>query len=172
LVEELDAGPILIQKKIGIHGEDNLESLSRHSAVLGANLLLETIERLGTGKISPTPQEHSLATFAPPLKKEDGRLDWSRPAKILGNQVRGMNPWPGTFTFLREKRLKIFHAQPFSEAKKGIPGEIIHSDAEGLEIACGTGTLLVKELQLEGGKKLPVSDFLKGHPLSVGNKFG
>lgn len=172
LTERLDAGPILLQKKVPIEPEDNAGLLGHRLAVAGAALLLATLEGIEAGTVDPIPQNDRLATQAPPLKKEDGTIDWERKASVIWGQVRGMNPWPGATTHLDKKVLKIYSASPQSRKKPGSPGEIVGLSPEAIEVACGQGTLLVRELQLEGRRRMAASEFLKGCPLEAGQRFG
>lgn len=179
LVEKVDAGPILLQKKIIIEPEDNVEILGHRLANAGAHLLCETITQLESGHLQSLPQNNAEATLAPPLKKEEGWIDWNHKAKSIHNQIRGMNPWPGTFTVYKGKTLKIHKAVEILEKKqkslndpKKICGEILGSSLEGLEVSCREGSLLIKEVQMEGKKKMDVSEFLKGHPVSPGERLG
>ena len=168
----VDSGPVLLQKKVMLHDEDNAEILGNRLAVIGAELLIETLDGIADGSLEAMPQNERLAMPAPMLKKEDGHLDWTRKAKALWGQIRGVTPWPGAFTSLKGKRLKIHAAEPVDHARKGAPGVITEITDEGIHISCGQGALLIKELQLEGGKKLSTDVFLKGHPLGVGDKLG
>jgi methionyl-tRNA formyltransferase len=118
------------------------------------------------------PQNDRMATPAPMLKKEDGHLDWTRKSKALWGQVRGVTPWPGAFTSLKGKRLKIHTAELVEHPKKGAAGEIVEIQGDGIQIACGQGSLLIKDMQLEGGKRLACDVFLKGHPLAPGERLG
>lgn len=172
LNEGVDSGPILLQRKVMIHDEDNAEILGRRLAIIGAELLIEALDGLADGSLEAVPQNDRQATKAPLLKKEDGLIDWSRKAKVVWGQIRGMTPWPGAFTSLKGKRLKIHSAEPVDHAKKGVSGEIVEISDDGLQVACGQGSLLIKDLQIEGGKRLAISEFLKGHPLSAGDKLG
>ncbi len=172
LVEKVDAGPILLQKKMVIEPEDNVEILGHRLANAGAQILLETIDQLKSGDLQALPQNDAEATLAPPLKKEDGLIDWNRKAKSIHNQIRGTNPWPGAFTLYKGKILKIHKTIEIREKKPKSPGEILASSLEGLEVSCREGTLLIKEVQMEGKKKMDVSEFLKGHPVSPGERLG
>lgn len=172
IVEKLDAGPIYLQKKVLIEPEDNAEILGHRLAVAGADLLVETVDRVAEGRIEPTPQNDHAATPAPPLKKEDGRIDWSRKAKTIWGQIRGTTPWPGAFTFLDNKLLKVYSASVLPRKKEASPGEVLTAVPGGLEIACGQGALLLKEVQIEGKKRMKTTEFLKGHPIEPGKKLG
>ncbi|MBI2082124.1 MAG: methionyl-tRNA formyltransferase [Deltaproteobacteria bacterium] len=167
MVEKLDAGPILMQKKVSIESDETAETLGQRLANSGAQLLVETIGLLEKGDLRPTPQNESEATLAPSLKKEDGQLDFSKKATTLLNQIRGVTPWPGAFTHLQGKLLKI-HRASVSD-KSGKPGEVLAISPEGIEIGCGKGSLVIHELQLEGKKRMLAAEFLKGHPLKLGS---
>lgn len=166
--EQLDAGPILLQKKTPIEPEDNVERLSHRLANLGATLLTETISLLKANDLYPTPQNDQEATPAPSLKKEDGRLDFTQKAKGLVNQIRGMTPWPGATTSLNGQRLKIFWAEELPRKPQGQPGEVVAVGPLGIEVACTGSSLLIKEVQREGKKRMPAGEFLKGHSLTPG----
>lgn len=172
MTAKVDAGPILLQKKTLIEPEDNAEILGHRLSVAGAELLAETIESLKSDRLDPIPQDERVTTLAPPLKKEDGRIDWTRKAKPILCQIRGMTPWPGTFTSLDKKILKIYSAEVIPEKKSAPPGTITAARPTGLDVACGWGLLRLKEVQLEGGKRMEAAEFLRGHPIPVGGKLG
>ena len=164
----LDTGPMLVKKSIPIGPEDTAGELLVSLARLGAEAMGETLGRLCAGTLQPDPQDDALSTYAPMLKKEDGRIDWSRSALEIHNQVRGLDPWPGAYTFLGGEMLKIARTRP--EAGSTEPGTVVSAGAEGVRIACGEGVLLVGELQLPGKKRLPASDFLRGRSLPAGTR--
>jgi methionyl-tRNA formyltransferase len=171
----LDTGPILTQRAIPILGSDNAQTLHDRLAQLGAELLLETIPDYVAGKITPQPQSTEGASYARKIAKEDGRLNWNQPARVLWNQVRAFTPWPGAFTFLeiRGKRrfLKILQAEIFPH-DAGQPSEIFRCENSELIIGCGEQGLKLLQLQLEGGKRLAAQEFLAGHRLQAGQKAG
>src|ERR1700687_465890 len=136
--EGLDTGDILMQREVPIGGEDTAETLGPKLASIGAELMVETLRGLDTGQVRPTPQDHAQATLAPILKKEDGRMDFSRSATDLFNRLRGFQPWPGAFTTFKGKTLQVHRAQPWQHPAKLAPGEI---SVEGtrLLVGCGTG---------------------------------
>ena len=122
--------------------------------------------------MQPVPQDHSRATYAPMLKKEDGAVDWTRPAASICNQVRAMVPWPRTYAFIKGMRVVIHQAHAAGDdGHRETPGEIIRADAESIIAACGEGILHITELQREGKKRISASDFLKGFPLAPGDVF-
>jgi len=171
----LDAGDILSRRSIPILANDNSSTLHERLALLGAALLVPTILNYTGGRIVPQPQDESAASYARKITKEDGRLDWTRPVQAIWNQVRAFTPWPGAFTVLSEnsahRLLKIFRVT-LEENRSGPPGNILQADKTGLVVACGQGALRIHELQLEGGRKMTVGEFLAGHPLTAGAKLG
>ena len=165
--EELDAGDILLSSSTLIGEEETAPELHDRLAKTGAALLLQTIEGIESGTIKPTPQDHNKATFAPLIKKPDGHIDWTLPARNIFNRIRGLNPWPGTFTTLEGKQLSIHKAAPDDTDHKSAPGTIIGSKGH-LVVACGQGSLYLLEVQLEGKRQMTAADFLHGHKVSQG----
>jgi methionyl-tRNA formyltransferase len=143
--EGLDTGDILLAEKTDIYPDDTAASLSGRLAELGAALVGETLERLGTGRIKPVRQDHQRASYAPLLKKKDGQIDWTRSAQFLDAFVRGMSPWPGAFTFYAGKRLKIFRAEPTLTDVREAPGTVIQGFPGELKVMTGKGALSILE---------------------------
>jgi methionyl-tRNA formyltransferase len=170
----MDTGEILSQECTPILPEDNAQSLHDRLAQIGAALLLRTIPEYVSGKIEPKPQSAEGVSFAPKIKKEDGRLDWTMPARAIWNRVRGLVPWPGAFTILPDQPsghlLKIWRAE-ITELSGG-SGEILRADKSGIVVGCGRESLRLLELQREGGRRLSAQQFLAGHPLMPGQKLG
>ncbi len=170
----LDTGDILTQERTAILQEDDAETLRERLAQLGAELLVRTIPPYVTGTISPRPQPGEGVTFAPKIKKEDGRIDWNQPALKIWGQVRGLVPWPGAVSFLPEppkpQVLKIWRAEVVEQS--GARGEVLQADKTGIVISCGEGALRILELQREGGRRLPAQQFLAGHALKPGERLG
>jgi methionyl-tRNA formyltransferase len=168
----LDVGDILAQSTTAIEPSDNAETLHDRLADMGATLLVQTVQDYVAGKIIPRPQNESEATYVGKISKEDGRLNWSLPARVLWNRIRGFTPWPGAFTFIpatpKPRLLKIWRAQ-VEEHFNGAPGHILSADKTGIVIACGSGALRVLELQREGGRRMNAQDFLAGHPFKPGD---
>lgn len=161
----MDTGDILLQEENDIEYKDTSGTLSKKLSDIGAKLLLSTIKDLKI--IKPRPQDHSSATYAPLLKKEDGRIDWSKSAEEIRNQVRGMDPWPGAYTFFKGKLLKIRKAD-IIDSEGGEPGRIIQTGKDGLLVSTRKGSLLIKEIQLEGKPRITSLAFLQGHRISEG----
>ncbi len=162
----LDTGPMLLRKSTPIGPEEDILSLHDRMAALGAALLGETLDNLQAGRITPQPQDDSQSCYAPLLKKEHGLIDWSRPATAIHNQVRGLAVWPGAVTWLEQAPLKLYRTSVANGS--GAPGTVIAAGKNGIEVACGEGSLLIKELQAAGSKRMEAASFLAGHPLSPG----
>jgi methionyl-tRNA formyltransferase len=171
----LDTGDILSQQATPIFPEDNASTLHDRLAGMGAELLVKTLPAYTGDGLLPKPQNEAMATYARKITKEEGRLDWTQPARTLWNHVRAFTPWPGAFTILpvrdARKGLKIIRAT-VAENRSGAAGEILQADKSGLVVACGQGALCIHELQLEGARKLAVAEFLAGHPIRPGAKLG
>jgi methionyl-tRNA formyltransferase len=168
----LDTGDILLQQEVSISQEDTAETLGPKLASLGAELMLETLRGLETGKVHATPQDDSRASLAPILKKEDGRMDFSRTANELSNRLRGFQPWPGAFTTFRTKNLHVHRAQPVGGAGTLKPRELAAEGAR-LLIGCGEATSLeLIELQIEGKRRMTAQEFINGYHLKGAERLG
>lgn len=170
--EEMDTGDLLLSTKIPIRQDDTSGSLSHRLAEVGAQLLIETLIKLRSGDLVGDPQDKSGATYAPLLKKKDGCIDWSRDAKSIDAFIRGMTPWPGAFTFLSSKRLKVLKAKEIDKRTKEKPGTVLEGFPGDFDVATGRGILTLKEVQLESAKRLPAGDFLRGRPVAPGTLLG
>lgn len=170
LVEKMDAGPILLQQEAAVAPDETAASLATKLAPIGAGMLAETIARLKEGSIRPQAQNDQEATYAPVLKKEDGQISWSQPAKIIERRVRGLNPWPSAYTHLNGKMLKVHRAAVISEKLAESPGAVLRADRGGLWIATGEGVLSLEEVQLENRKRMAATDFLKGARIEKGER--
>jgi methionyl-tRNA formyltransferase len=167
----LDTGDMLLKSKTPIHTDDTARSLHDRLAVMGANLILETIDQLNENRLTPVPQDPAAASYAPMLKKEDGRIDWTLSSHKVCAHIRAMNPWPGTFTFLFGNRIKIFAAIPGSNETTALPGTVCAMDSEGIHVATGTGTVIIESLMGASGKRLSADDYLRGHALNLSDRF-
>jgi methionyl-tRNA formyltransferase len=167
----LDTGAMLAWERTPILPADDATSLHDRLAALGASLLVRTIPGYLTGTIQPQLQPAQGASYARKIAKDDGRMDWARPAHALWNQVRGLTPWPGAFSYAPTqaglKLVKIWRAEPVPD-RSGRPGEVLQADRSGLVVACGQGSLRLLELQREGGRRIPADAFLQGLPLAPG----
>ena len=164
----LDTGDILLQRATAIGPEETASELAARLATIGADLLVATLAGLDCGGIHPRPQDSAQATFAPVLKKEDGRIDWTRPAREIVDRIRGFSPWPGCHTHLRGKVLEIPRARVVCGAGGSAclqPGSL-HPIRSRLVVTCGEGTALeILEAQLEGRKRMSAADFQNGYHL-------
>jgi methionyl-tRNA formyltransferase len=169
--EGMDTGDILLQREISIEDDDTAETLQQRLAALGAQLFIETLEKMKTGNIHPIPQDHLKATYAPPLKKDDGRIDWRKEAKEIDLQVRAFNPWPGAFTELDGELLKVYRGEVKKAKPAGKTGTVVWVGCDFIEVETGNDSFLIREVQLEGKRRMDVRDFLSGHPITVGTVF-
>lgn len=166
--EGMDTGDILLSSKLKIAPDDTSGTLHDRLADLGADLLIQTLKTFDTGNINPISQDHTQATYAPMLKKNDGRMNWKLPAESLEAFIRGMTPWPGAFTFHEKKRLKFFKARTIVMDTDASPGTVIKGFPDELWISTGKGVLSVLEIQGESGKRLLIKEFLRGYQLPPG----
>ena len=169
--EGMDTGEILLQAETLIGNGETCETLHDRLASLGAQLLSETLEKMKAGTIRPIPQDHSKATFAPPLKKEDGHIDWNKEAEEIDRQVRAFNPWPGAYTKLGGRLLKVYKGEIREKAPSGKAGTVVWVGSDFIEVETGKGSYLLREVQLEGRRRMVVREFLSGHPVPVGTVF-
>jgi len=168
MAKELDAGDIIHQKSTAIGEDEDALALTMRLAELGAEALSETVAAFENGTATRTPQQADLVTHAPMLSRALSPMDFTRPARELHNQVRGLIPWPAAVTELNGTRCKIFSTSVLAETTGKAPGTVIAADKKGLKIACGGGTVLqINELQADGGKRLKAADYLRGHPIPV-----
>jgi methionyl-tRNA formyltransferase len=168
----MDTGPILLTAETSVEESDTQGTLHDRLARMGARLLGQTIEGWEKGTLPPIPQDPSLATYAPKIQKEEGRINWQTPARHLFNLVRAFDPWPGAFTVWAGRILKLFQPRPLEEEAKEAPGTVAQTSAAGLRVATSDGYLLIRELQLENRPRMGVSEFLRGYPLKPGVRLG
>jgi methionyl-tRNA formyltransferase len=164
----MDTGDILLQTEVPIGDEETCENLHDRLASLGAQLLLKTLEKMKAGDIRAIPQDHSKATYAPPLKKENGHIDWRKGAAEIDRQVRAFNPWPGAFTTWGDRLLKIYRGEIRERTPAGKPGAVVWVGSDFIEVEAGKDSYLIEEIQLEGRKKMTIREFLSGHSISAG----
>jgi len=164
----VDTGDILLTQKESIFAEDTAETLHDRLAQSGAKLLLKTLEAYANETIRPIPQDHSSATYAPLLKKQDGHIRWYETADKLAAFIRGMTPWPGAFTYHSKNRLKILKAAAIPQKITEPAGTVLKAFPDELHVATTTGALSILEIQGPSGKRLSIADFLRGYPLPVG----
>ncbi len=171
LDEGMDTGDILSQREIPIAAEETAGTLHDRLASLGAPLLLETVSKMKRAEVTPVRQDPSRVTYAPLLKKEDGRINWEREAKEIDRQVRAFDPWPGAYAQLHGQLLKIYRGG-VREGNTGTgKGTTLWVGADFIEVGTGRDSFLMLEVQLEGKKRMGVREFLAGHPVPVGTVF-
>jgi methionyl-tRNA formyltransferase len=168
----MDSGDILMKEMTEIGPDETAASLHDRLKEMGARTLIRTLQRLQDGTLERIPQDPEKATYAPLLKKTDGRIDWSLPAEQIERLIRGLNPWPGAFTFSEGMRLKIFKASVQKRGTHLAPGTILECYPGELRIATGKGALAVQEIQGASGKRLNIDDFLCGCRLPDGTCLG
>lgn len=170
----MDTGDIILQEEIAIGPLETAGELHDKLAVLGAEVLLSTLRLFGSGSVPRQKQDDREATYAPSLTKEDELIDWSRNAVDIVNHIRGMNPWPGTYTRLQGKILKIWRAQVLNsneKREKGVPGEVLNAGEQGIIVQAGCGQVAVSELQMQNRSKMSAEDFMRGNQI-VGEVLG
>jgi methionyl-tRNA formyltransferase len=171
VVKALDAGPMFAVARRPIGPEDTSEEVEEDLARLGADLLVATIDDLTAGRAHETPQDDASATYAPRLTKEEGLVDWTLSAERLHNLVRGLHPWPHAFAFLHGRRVILHRSATAGAHANTAPGTILEA-GDRLIVASGEGTLELLELQPEGKRKMGAREFMAGHTVSVGDRFG
>jgi methionyl-tRNA formyltransferase len=167
----MDTGAMLLPASIPVANDETAGSLFTKLSNLGGTALLEALDLLRQDKLSPIEQDHSLATEAPPLKKEHGSINWTQSASELHCFIRGMDPWPTAYSFLEGKRFRFFMPVLSDISSDQSPGSIVQADKKGLAIATGEGVLLVREIQPEGKKRMSVEAYLCGQSLIPGQQF-
>lgn len=169
----LDTGDILLTDDLPIDSEDTAETLLPRLASAGAPLMLETLRGLKAGLIASRPQDHHQATLAPPLKKEDGRIDFNRTAVAIWNRLRGFTPWPGAYTTFRGKTLNLWKLRPAPALSEPLAPGQLHVQGNHLYVGCGQNTTLeILELQPQGKRHLPAGDFINGYRPKPGETLG
>src|SRR5690348_1449429 len=168
----LDTGDMLLKRTTAILPDETAPALSARLATAGASLLIQALQQLEAGTAQYVPQNDAEASYAPILKKEDGRVDWSRDARTIYNRLRGFTPWPGAYSTFRSRTLHILHASPAAGNVSGSFGALC-GDKRRLIVACGENTSLeLLEVQLEGKKRMSAADFLNGYALETGETLG
>ncbi len=169
----LDAGPVYLQRLVAIDPMEDAGTLSGRLAAAGALLVVETLRRIVAEGIAPVPQAEEGVVLAPLLAKQDGLVPWELDAVAVHNHIRGMNPWPGSFTWRRGSYLKVCRAEPRDLlARPETPGTVIEAAEGGVIVACGTGTVALLELQAEGRRAHACGEFLRGCPIERGEILG
>ena len=169
MAKAMDAGDIIAQAATPIDPNETVETLHDRLAQMGARLLVEVVEQIEAGTATRTPQDESQVTYAPMLSRELSPLDWTRTARQLHDQVRGLIPWPATTTdIIGGQPVKVFEVEETGIKTDAVPGTIVAAGKQGIDVACGDGLVLrIKQLQAQGGKRMAADDYLRGHPINV-----
>lgn len=165
----MDTGAMLLQERVAIDPDETAGSLSEKMAKVGGPLLVETLRRLKERTLTPQPQDHSQATMAPMLRKEDGQIDWAASAHDIANRIRGLSPWPGAFTYSGDERWTIWKAHALPESSvEAEPGTAVAVTKDAIHLATGRGLLAVTELQPANSRRMTIQQYVAGHRLSPG----
>ncbi len=167
--EGMDTGDILMQRSIEIGAKETTEGLFDKLSDLGAELIVEALDKLDRGELKPIPQDESKATKVGKMDKTFGLIDFNESAEVIERKIRGLYSWPSAYTFLNGKRLKVFNADVLLNVKKGRPGEIIDVARESFTVRTGDGALVIDDVQIEGKRRMEVKEFLLGNSLKVGD---
>ncbi|MFN4305608.1 methionyl-tRNA formyltransferase [Sulfurihydrogenibium azorense] len=172
IVKELDAGDVYACTKVKILPEDDIITLHDKLAKEGAKLLIEVLDKIEKGQIEKVPQDHSKATYAKPIEKEEGKIDWNKPAKDIFNQVRALKVWPKAFTNFRDFQVKILDVEILEDCKEGKAGEILKaSDKEGIVVKTKDGCLLIRTIQFPNSKPISSQEAVRGYRIKEGESF-
>jgi len=168
----LDTGDMLVKKELEIRPDETAGELHDRLAPLGREAMEETLRQLCAGTLRREKQDDSLSTYAGMLKKEDGLIDWNRPAQDVHNQIRGLDPWPAAYTTLDGAVLKVFATRVADGDAKNAAGTVLSADGAGVVVACADGAVCIGQLQLPGKKRLDAAAFLRGRQLPPGTRLG
>ncbi len=166
----MDTGDMLLSRAIDLLPEHTAQDLHDALSLLTGDLILDTIDQINANTLTPVPQDDSLATYVPLLKKEHGNIDWTKPARKIIAHIHAMMPWPGAFTFLKDQRMKIFSAIP-GEKTDTTPGEIFALSPQGIHVGTGEDSIIITELMGRSGKRLFADAFLRGHAIDLPARF-
>ena len=170
--EGLDTGDMLTKVIVPIEDTDTGESLFDKLAEAGAKLLIETIPQIESGEVAPQPQDDSLSTYAKMIKKEMGLIDWKKEAVVLERLVRGMNSWPSAYTHFNGKTLKVWESEVEMGNHDAAPGTVVEVTKNSIKVQTGQDLLVLKQIQLEGKKRMDVAAFLLGYKVETGDVLG
>ena len=169
LDEGMDTGPILAQQETRVAADETAEELTERLFELGANLLVDSLDRWEQGQIVPTPQNDDAASTTRRLEREDGRIDWNESADSIARRVRAFTPWPGTFTTWRGRTLKVLSARSLDVSLDGTPGTVVRLEDSTIAVLTGSGALAVHNLQIEGRLAMSPADFVRGYGDFIGS---
>lgn len=169
----VDTGDMLLKRELEIGPDTTAGELHDKMAILGAEVLKDTLIELKNGVLKRQPQDDSLSSHVPMITKEIGLIDWSKSAQQVHNLVRGTNPWPGAYTFLNESKMKVWKTSiAVCNNQTHSVGEIVQVNDEGILVKCSDGYIMIQELQFDSSKRMKVSDYIRGHKIDTGEKLG
>jgi len=167
----MDTGPILLQRGLKIGPEETFGELYERMAHLGAELIMEALEKLKTSELVPIPQPEEGVSLAPPISRQMAHIDWELPAQKVSNLIRALDPKPGAYTYLEGNRIRLFRPVAIEGGADKPPGTLLSLSDKGIEIATGKGSVLIREIHWPGKKRLSVANFLRGRALKEGIRF-
>ena len=168
MAEGMDTGDMLLWETVEIRPDDTAGTLAPRLAEVGGRLVVETLRQLKAGTLTPHPQDHSLATMAPLLKKEDGLIDWSLQARDIANRVRGLSPWPGAYTYVNGERWILWKVTVNEESQGGTPGTVMMVAKDKIAVATGAGMIYILEIQPSNSRRMTIAQYLAGHRIAEG----
>jgi len=168
----MDTGDMLTKQKILITQEDTYESLHDKMKTIGANLLRDTLPMIVAGGQDRMKQDDATSTYAPIISKILGEVDWNKSSQAIDALIRGLNPWPTCYTYYKGETMKIWQAKPLESSAEDKPGTIIYIDKQGMCVQTGSGSLLIEEIQMPNKRRMPVSEYIKGHSIDPGIMLG
>lgn len=169
--EKMDEGDIILNKEVPILTPDTAQSLSMRLAYEGSQVLVQALDLIDSGKASLQKQDNAKASYAPKLKKEDGIINWNKTALEIISHIRGMQPWPGAYTYLAGKLIKVCKASIYGTTLSAEPGKVLAMEKDGLLVGTGLGAIVLEELQPESSRRMDINAFLAGHKLKAGDVF-
>lgn len=168
VVRELDAGPMFAKVPTAIGPDDTSDIVERQLAESGATLLIDVIDRMAAGTAHEEPQDDAQATYAPKITKEEGPIDWTLPAPVIHNRVRGLYPWPHASTTVAGARMLVLRSKPLDIATSAAPGTVVEGTRDAIHVSTGRGVLSIEQLKPEGRRAMTAREFLAGHPVAPG----
>ena len=169
--EGIDTGDMLLRAEVDMDEDETAEQLHDKLMVKGSELLIDTIKLIESGKLVREKQDGTKYTYAPMLSKEMGNIDWSLDSSEIYNLIRGIIPWPGAYSFLNKKMIKLMKVKKSANTACSKPGQILSVGKDGIEVCCGKGSIIVSEIQEIGGRKMDIASYLNGHSINVGDLF-
>ncbi|RLB89386.1 MAG: methionyl-tRNA formyltransferase [Deltaproteobacteria bacterium] len=171
MTKGMDAGDLLLSSSTPIHSQDTAQDIHNRLGIIGADLIVKTLHAILDNRLNPISQDHSKATYVKMLKKNDGKINWNLSSRQICAHINAMTPWPGAFTHLGNKTIKIYRAGPSDIQTRHDPGVIFLCDKQGIHVATGKGSLIILELMGTSGKRLDAGQFLCGHKIDPFEKF-